>query len=84
VSEVDGGDDSDNPDNGIDNNIPVTVDPGEADTGNDFVDRLPDAGIDIEKFTNGVDADTIEEAVEISPGKKVTWTYKVTNTGDVS
>ncbi|MGD1808902.1 DUF7507 domain-containing protein, partial [Dapis sp. BLCC M126] len=40
-------------------------------------------GIDIEKSTNGVDADTIEEAVEIAAGETVTWTYEVTNTGDV-
>ncbi|NES77280.1 MAG: hypothetical protein F6K06_16410 [Okeania sp. SIO1H4] len=42
-----------------------------------------DPGIDIEKFTNGVDADTIEEAVEIAAGETVTWTYEVTNTGDL-
>ncbi|MGK7941648.1 MAG: SdrD B-like domain-containing protein, partial [Crocosphaera sp.] len=41
-------------------------------------------GIDIEKFTNGVDADTIAEAVEIIAGQTVTWTYEVTNTGDVT
>ena len=39
-------------------------------------------GIEIEKFTNGVDADTPEEAVEIVPGQPVTWTYQVTNTGN--
>ena len=39
--------------------------------------------IDIEKFTNGVDADTLEEAAEIAPHETVTWTYEVTNTGDV-
>ena len=37
-SEADGGTDGDNPDNGLANNIPVTLDPGETDTGNDFVD----------------------------------------------
>ncbi|NEQ75144.1 MAG: hypothetical protein F6K23_20110, partial [Okeania sp. SIO2C9] len=42
-----------------------------------------DPGIDIEKFTNGIDADTIDEAVEIAAGETVTWTYEVTNTGDV-
>ena len=41
-------------------------------------------GIDIEKFTNGVDADTLAEAVEIAAGETVTWTYEVTNTGDVA
>ncbi|NEP83343.1 MAG: hypothetical protein F6K39_37540, partial [Okeania sp. SIO3B3] len=40
-------------------------------------------GIDIEKFTNGVNADTVDEAVEIAAGETVTWTYEVTNTGDV-
>ena len=40
ISEVDGGTDGDNPDNNIVNNIPVTVDPGEVDTGNDFVEAL--------------------------------------------
>ncbi|HBY76278.1 MAG TPA: hypothetical protein DEG47_04555, partial [Cyanobacteria bacterium UBA11148] len=39
VSEVDGGSDGDNPNNGIVNNIPVTVDPGETDSGNNFVDE---------------------------------------------
>ena len=39
--------------------------------------------IDIEKLTNGEDADTEAEAVEIAPGQTVTWTYQVTNTGDI-
>lgn len=40
LSEADGGDDGDNPDNGIVNNIPVTVDPGETDSGNNFIEAL--------------------------------------------
>ncbi|WP_168215728.1 SdrD B-like domain-containing protein [Roseimaritima ulvae] len=39
------------------------------------------AGIDIEKLTNGEDADTPGTAVEIAAGETITWTYKVTNTG---
>ncbi|MCL1587681.1 MAG: hypothetical protein M3092_04620 [Actinomycetia bacterium] len=39
------------------------------------------AGIDVEKSTNGVDADTAP-GVEILVGDSVTWTYVVTNTGD--
>lgn len=39
VSEVDGGLDGDHPDNGIINSIPVTVDEGENDAGNVFVER---------------------------------------------
>lgn len=38
--------------------------------------------IDIEKLTNGVDADKAADAVEIAPGSPVTWTYLVTNTGE--
>ncbi|MEM6468605.1 MAG: SdrD B-like domain-containing protein [Planctomycetota bacterium] len=41
-------------------------------------------GIEIEKLTNGVDADAPEEAVEIAAGDEVTWTYLVTNTGSTS
>ncbi len=40
--------------------------------------------IDIEKLTNGVQADDPSEAVEIAPGDTVTWTYIVTNTGGVA
>ena len=39
--EFDGGDDTDGGDNGIVNNIPVVLDPGENDEGNDFVDEEP-------------------------------------------
>ena len=41
------------------------------------------AAIDIEKFTNGVDADTPAEAVSIAVGAVVTWTYVVENIGPV-
>ncbi|MGK7882951.1 MAG: hypothetical protein AB4060_23045, partial [Crocosphaera sp.] len=40
------------------------------------------AEIDIEKKTNGVDADT-PTGPEIAEGDTVTWTYEVTNTGNV-
>ncbi len=43
---------------------------------------LPVPAIDIEKATNGVDADTADAAVDIVEGEIVTWTYVVTNTGD--
>lgn len=42
---------------------------------------LANTGIDIEKFTNGVDADTPEEAPILQVGDQVVWTYVVTNTG---
>ncbi len=53
----------------------------------DDTESVPVAGapaLDIEKFTNGFDADTDEEAALIAAGAAVTWTYAVTNTGNVS
>ena len=48
------------------------------------IDPLPsNPGIDIEKLTNGVDADDLEDAVQVDPGDLVVFTYQVTNTGDV-
>jgi len=46
----------------------------------------PGPEIDIEKATNGVDADDAiaGDAPQVAPGDPVTWTYKVTNTGDVT
>ncbi|MGB5306766.1 MAG: SdrD B-like domain-containing protein, partial [Gammaproteobacteria bacterium] len=43
-------------------------------------------GIDIEKATNGVDADdpNAGDAPQVGIGNTVTWTYKVTNTGNVT
>ncbi|NET14104.1 MAG: hypothetical protein F6K08_15310, partial [Okeania sp. SIO1H6] len=73
---------------GIYKNIGTVVADGVEDSDpSHYVNGEPDPqnpGIDIEKFTNGVDADTIEEAVKIAAGETVTWTYEVTNTGDVS
>ena len=40
--------------------------------------------IDIEKYTNGEDADDEADAVVIDFGAPVTWTYVVTNIGDVT
>ena len=39
IMELDGGDDLDKVDNNIMNNIPSTVNPGENDSGNDFIER---------------------------------------------
>ena len=38
-----------------------------------------DQGLQIEKLTNGVDADTAEEAAIVGVGGPITWTYAVTN-----
>jgi len=49
-----------------------------------YLGFIPDApGIDIEKFTNGQDADTSIGPM-IKVGDPVTWTYVVTNTGNVT
>ena len=44
-----------------------------------------DASITIEKLTNGVDADdpNAGDAPQVEPGDTVTWTYIVTNTGNI-
>ena len=50
--------------------------------GTEPVVEVPD--IDIEKYTNGEDADDEADAVVIDVGDVVTWTYVVTNIGDVT
>ena len=45
---------------------------------------LPVPAIEIEKATNGVDADDAADAPEVAVGEAVVWTYLVTNTGDVA
>ncbi|MGB5440531.1 MAG: hypothetical protein WBN90_12890, partial [Gammaproteobacteria bacterium] len=40
------------------------------------------AAVDIQKSTNGVDADIPGEAVPLAPGDPVTWEYVVSNTGN--
>ncbi len=50
----------------------------------DFLNTAPEPGIDIEKFTNGVQADNAggADVPLITPGDPVTWTYEVTNNGE--
>lgn len=60
--------------------VPNLDDVTDEDPANYVVIGTPD--IDIEKLTNGVQADSPSEAVEIAPNDPVTWTYIVTNTGD--
>ena len=47
----------------------------------DFFNELS-SSVDIEKLTNGVQADDPGDAVEIVVGEQVTWNYLVTNTGE--
>ena len=51
----------------------------------DFANQSPAPQIDVEKFTNGNQADlpTDGDVPIIAPGSSVTWTYQVTNTGTV-
>ena len=51
-----------------------------ATSGGEIEDPNPFLGIDIEKATNGVDAD-LPPGVQLTVGDAVTWTYLVTNTG---
>uniref|UniRef100_A0A0G4FKI5 EGF-like domain-containing protein n=1 Tax=Chromera velia CCMP2878 TaxID=1169474 RepID=A0A0G4FKI5_9ALVE len=43
----------------------------------------PNPAIDIEKFTNGLDNDNLENGLELEAGFSLVWSYEVTNTGDV-
>ncbi len=59
--------------------------PGDSDSDPSHYCNPPDPGIDIEKLTNDAQADDADGAdvPEVAPGDAVTWTYVVTNTGDV-
>ena len=63
---------------------PVTLNPGDSDLTIDagLVEFVPAPGIDIEKATNGVDADTAP-GVELIVGEVATFTFVATNTGNV-
>jgi uncharacterized repeat protein (TIGR01451 family) len=63
----------------------VTV-PDGSDSDPSHYCNPPDPRIDIEKATNGNDADGANDAdvPQITPGATVTWTYVVTNTGNVA
>jgi hypothetical protein len=51
LSEIDGGDDSDKIDNGLVNNIPSRVLPGEIDSGNDFVEQSTVLAVELGDFS---------------------------------
>ncbi len=64
----------------------ITVEPGDTVTctfSNEAAAVAPEGGITIEKSTNGEDADT-PTGPEVIVGDAITWTYVITNTGDVA
>ncbi|MEQ8468436.1 SdrD B-like domain-containing protein, partial [Coleofasciculus sp. E1-EBD-02] len=77
----DGLDSDANPSNGMTQT--VTLESGEF---NDTLDAgllIPNPDIDIEKFVNGIDVTDLNNLPEIAVGTDVTFTYAVTNTGNV-
>ncbi len=76
-------DDGDDKDSTPDNDVPTEDDQDEV-----TIPINQTASVDIEKATNGQDADTYAESVIIlipnAPIPTVTWTYTVTNTGTLN
>ena len=56
----------------------------DSDPANYYGDPAPAPAIDIEKFVNGNDADTADAAYAVPVGTSLTFTYVVTNKGNVS
>ncbi len=71
-----------------DDNCPDVFNPGQRDSNGDGIGDAcgVNPAIDIEKTTNGVDADDPNSgnAPIIAPGQPVEWSYRATNTGDAT
>ena len=77
---VDGtGPDTVNPDGTTEPGIPVD----DNDPSHYFGSAEPEPGIDLEKATNTIDADTPTGPFVDTAAGTVTWTYEITNTGNV-
>jgi len=77
----DGLDSDANPSNGMTQT--VTLESGDINNTLDAGLLIPNPGIDIEKFVNGMDVTDLNNLPEIAAGTDVTFTYAVTNTGNV-
>ena len=64
--------------------VVTTVDGSTDNDLSHYCNPVPDPGIDIEKHTNGADADTLGEAPQIAAGDAITWTYIVYEHGQPS
>lgn len=71
------------PDSTLDSATTFDLTAGTALTAQDFAYQAASASIQIEKATNGADADD-DSGPSVPVGSKVSWTYVVTNTGDVT
>jgi uncharacterized repeat protein (TIGR01451 family) len=67
-------------------NIGVVTVPGAQDDDPSHYCNPPTPGIVIKKYTNGFDADNPDDrdVPQLQPGAVVTWTYVVTNTGNIT
>lgn len=67
-------------------NIGVVTVPGAQDDDPSHYCNPPTPGIEIKKYTNGFDADNPDDrdVPQLQPGAVVTWTYVVTNTGNIT
>jgi len=67
-------------------NIGVVTVPGAQGEDPSHYCNVPTPGIVIKKYTNGFDADNPDnrDVPQLQPGAVVTWTYVVTNTGNIT
>lgn len=67
-------------------NIGVVTVPGAQDDDPSHYCNVPTPGIVIKKYTNSFDADNPDnrDVPQLQPGAVVTWTYVVTNTGNIT
>ncbi|NJM42702.1 MAG: hypothetical protein HC853_19180, partial [Anaerolineae bacterium] len=72
-----------NPDQSRPQNSTVTLTAGQSNWTMDYAFNLPQPGIGVRKYTNGFDADAVSGPY-LRVGQVVTWTYVITNSGNVT